>query len=425
LAALVKKTDRIQRELGSLAQVIDTRLAGMLGAGIRRQQVESLERDIEAADLDAQIRQTVEAELETARQRQDALRRQVDLLRTQLERSQQTIGLDQEHFRSAISCSLELMGADRLKPVASADDGPAEFRFPPLDQRDGADPTWADTMDALRVPRQRGQKPWEWRRTSPIRPVVFEDPGTMTEEVVQLHLEHRIVRRLLARFTAQGLVHHDMSRACLAQSADAVPRVVLLGRLCLYGPNAARLHEELVPITARWTDPKVRKAALAPYGRESETKTLELLDASLLSKHGRGVPQAVQRQLQAEAPRDVEELLHHLHARAQQYARDAERLLRKRAEDEAQAMHAILQNQKKHIAETAARHERPDQRQLQLGFAEDEIRQLEANRRHWSKRLAMLDRELETEPERIRGVYQVKARRVEPIGLVYLWPLTG
>ena len=35
-------------------------------------------------------------------------------------------------------------------------------------------------------------------------------------------------------------------------------------RLCLYGPGAARLHEELVPVTARWTDPKVRKGLLSP-----------------------------------------------------------------------------------------------------------------------------------------------------------------
>ena len=36
-----------------------------------------------------------------------------------------------------------------------------------------------------------------------------------------------------------------------------------------------------------------------------------------------------------------------------------------------------------------------------------------------------LDNELNSEPERIRNLYQVKARRIEPIGLVYLWPVTG
>ncbi|HVC99429.1 MAG TPA: DISARM system SNF2-like helicase DrmD, partial [Pirellulales bacterium] len=438
LAALVRKTDRIGRELGSLAQVIDARLADMLGPGIRRDALAALEREIEAADIDAERRQTVEEELEAGRQRQDQLRIQVEHLRTQLARSQDSIAFNQEHFRSAISCALELMGADPLAerllgetPTRSASKEPAtgnqqpRYVFPALDQRDGADPTWADTMDTLRAPRERGKKPWEWRRESPIRPVVFEDPGTMTDEVVHLHLAHRIVRRLLARFTAQGLVHHDLSRACLAHSSDAVPRAILLGRLCLYGPGAARLHEELVPVTARWTDPKVRKAPLAPYGRESETKTLELLDESLLPKHGRSVPQAVQSQLQACASRDVEELLPHLQARAEQHAHDAERMLRKRGDDEAKAMRAVLETQKRHIAEVSAEHERPDRRQLQLGFAEDELRQLEANRRHWTRRLAMIEHELASEPERIRAVYQVKATRIEPIGLVYLWPVTG
>ena len=87
------------------------------------------------------------------------------------------------------------------------------------------------------------------RRESPIRPVVFSDTGTMDQDVVHLHLEHRVVQRLLGRFTAQGFVHHDLSRACLSQSNDAIPRVILMGRLCLYGPRAARLHEELVPVT--------------------------------------------------------------------------------------------------------------------------------------------------------------------------------
>ena len=64
---------------------------------------------------------------------------------------------------------------------------------------------------------------------------------------MQLHLEHRVARRLLGRFTAQGLIHHDLSKACLTAAPDAIPRVVLLGRLALYGPKAARLHEEIVP----------------------------------------------------------------------------------------------------------------------------------------------------------------------------------
>ena len=43
----------------------------------------------------------------------------------------------------------------------------------------------------------------------------------------------------------------------------------------------------------------------------------------------------------------------------------------------------------------------------------------------WRTRLAQFDRDLETEPDRIREFYEVRARRVEPIGLAYLWPDTG
>jgi hypothetical protein len=282
-------------------------------------------------------------------------------------------------------------------------------------------------MDTLRAPRPRDQKFWEWRRTSPIRPVVFEDTGTMEDDVVHLHLEHRIVQRLLGRFIAQGFVHHDLSRACFAQTKDAIPRVVLLGRLCLYGPGAARLHEELIPVTARWTDAAVRKAPLAPYARDAETKTLALLEEALIDAAGRPVSGAIQKQLQTAAPRDVQELLPSLTTRGEEYARDAEKKLRERAEAEAKAMREILETQKKHIADTVTKHEKYDPKQLKLDFGEneDELRQLEANKRYWSKRLTMLEQELRSEPERIRELYQVKAKRIEPVGLVYLWPVTG
>ena len=127
----------------------------------------------------------------------------------------------------------------------------------------------------------------------------------------------------LGRFTAQGFVHHDLSRACLAQTTDAIPRVVLLGRLCLYGPGAARLHEELIPVTARWTDPKIRKGDLSPYARESETKTLSLLDEALIAGTGRKIDAQILKQLQASAPKDIEQLLSHLQTRGEEYAADA------------------------------------------------------------------------------------------------------
>jgi superfamily II DNA or RNA helicase len=427
LQTLVRKTETIRRELGSLSQVVDARLTKSLSRGIRRRELDQLAGEIESADLDLDRRRAIDEELEAARERQQDLRSQIDRLRNQLAVSQAQIGLEESQFRSAISCALEMAGAQPLAADSTEQQGPPRFVFPALNERHGGDPTWADTIDTLRAPRKRDQTFWDWRSTSPLRPVVFEDPGTLDSDVVQLHLEQRVVQRLLGRFTAQGFVLHDLSRACLAHTRDAVPRVALLGRLCLYGAGGARLHEELIPLTARWTDPAIRKSPLAPYARDAEAKTMALLEDGLVQEHARPVADTVQRQLQAGSARDVQELLPHLEARGQEYAADAAKLLSARGEAEARAMREILEAQRKHIADTVAHHQRLSSAQMKLDFGDDEaeLAQLEANKRHWAKRLELLEAELAAEPERIRRQYEVLATRLEPVGLVYLWPITG
>lgn len=442
LQALVRKTETIKKELGSLSQVIDAKLAKSLQHGIRRSAIDELESDISGADLDASTRQTVEQELEAARlpineageradpgdaRRRQGIRQQIDKLRDIVNESKASIGLDEDHFRSAITSALELLKVPGLAPAKSADAGPPRAVFPAIDQLPGADPTWVETMDSLRKPRERDEKFWDWRRNSPIRPIVFEDTGKLADDVVHLHLEHRVVQRLLGRFTAQGFVHHDLSRACLAQTTDGIPRVILLGRLCLYGPGAARLHEELIPITARWTDPRDRKSPLIPDPREETKKSFELLQQSLLPRPGQMVNAKVEGNLQSSAPTDIQQLLPHLESRGQELATEARQKLKERGQAEAKAMKQILETQHKHLKKLLAERAKEDDRQLRLRFGEveEEIRQLKADEKFWKARLPKLEAELDSEPARIQEVYDVKAQRIEPVGLVYLWPVTG
>jgi hypothetical protein len=140
----------------------------------------------------------------------------------------------------------------------------------------------------------------------------------------------------------------------------------------------------------------------------------------------RQIDKNVQKQLLAAAPRDVEELLSHLQARSQEFAKDAMKALQTRGRQEANAMQKVLETQKKHIEATEAKQARIEaQHALPLFENEDEQRQLEANKRYWAKRLTMIDKELQTEPQRIADLYQVQATRIEPVGLLYLWPVTG
>jgi len=393
LRALVRKTETIRTELGSLAQVLETRLAETLRKGIRHDEVKKIEAEIIGADLDSEKRAVTEEELEATRQRKDDLQKQIEVLRNRLNDARKWIGLDLDQLRDALSCSLELLGAEPLKSVQSKESD--RFSFPDLD------PSWATTLDTLRVPPEDGKRNFEWRRQSSLRPVVFSAPEGIDDNVVQLHLEHRVVQRLLGRFMTQGFIHHDLSRACLAQTSDAVPRVVLLGRLSLYGSGAARLHEEILTVTARWSEPTSRKGTLSTYGREAEAKTMDLLEAALRPQSHGSIPEAVTARLQASIARDIEELLPHLNARGNDAQKDAEAKLVERGRVEF------------------------GQTQLMLGFSDDEKRQVEFNRRYWQRWLKRVAGLLQTEPDRVRSFYTISSFRLEPIGLAYLWPVTG
>ena len=425
LEVLVRKTETIKRELGSLSKVIDDDVERRLRGGIRHRDAKRLAREIEAADLDRETREkkrVAAEELEAARERQDDLEAQIERCRGLLERSRRWVQFSAEPFRDAMSCSLELMGAAPLQEDRSTENGEAVWAFPPLAGKTQADASWTATLDTLRAPRKTHQKLAEWRREAPIRPVVFEDAGVLTDDTVHLHLEQRMAQRLLARFRAQGFVHHDLSRACLVQAADSIPRVVLLGRLCLFGRRAERLHEVLVPVAARWTEPSRRTGPLRAYAEEAEARTLERLESAL--RKARAPGETVHRRLLESAARDIEDLLPQLEERAELVAESAAERLRGRGEREQRQLRETLEGQRERVEAELRRHEGGGI-QLVIEFSEEEKRQRQADVASWRTRLAQFDRDLETEPDRIRAFYEVRARRVEPIGLVYLWPDTG
>jgi len=420
LDTLVRKTEKIQKQLGSLAPVVEARLHKLLREGIARRDVEKLENAINDESLDPEKRRIVEEELEATRERKQQLATDLDDLRNMLTTSRKYLGLDEPNFVNAISAALQISGFEPMRRT-EGEDGHGVYTFPDLSSREGADASWGETMDTLREPLKRNENSWEFRR-KPLRPIVFEDPGVLDDSVVHLHLEHRVVQRLLNRFLAQGFVANDLSRACLGIANDEIRRIVLLGRLSLYGANAARLHDEIVPITARWIEPDRRVKPLEPFGEAGETKTLDLLERSLVGSRAATVPREMQARLLESVGRDVAELLPSLTSRASELAKTAEEKLARRGEQEARDMIQILENQRKHLESTLRKH---DGQQLSFQWSEEERRQLESDRRHWQRRLIDLGTELQREPARIRAGYRVTATRVEPVGVVYLWPVSG
>ena len=172
--------------------------------------------------------------------------------------SRERVGVKPEDLQRVVGAALARAGVDLDGERAETVGDTATFRLDPNDPAFAKEPGWQDTFDDLRErPRKRGERIGEWRKRVPIRAIAFEPPrlpdGRDTPEIVQVHLEHRLVRRLLSRFLSQGF-QAGLSRISVIEGPGAQPRVVLMGRLAVYGAGAARLHEEIIPVTAIWTE---------------------------------------------------------------------------------------------------------------------------------------------------------------------------
>jgi superfamily II DNA or RNA helicase len=207
LQALVRKTELIRMQLGSAGQVIAHRLSDRLEReGIT--QAKSLAKEIDKAG-DEELQKTAAAEMDDATEARRARQaKEIDDLREVLEQSREKVGVDPEELRAVFATALARAG------TSLDTDRAGEVGDTPLFHLNPDDPTfagggWPEALDDLRLRRRkRSEKLKDWRATVPLRAVSFRPALTEdkvdAEGVVQLHLEHRLVRRLLSRFLSQG-----------------------------------------------------------------------------------------------------------------------------------------------------------------------------------------------------------------------------
>ena len=251
--------------------------------------------------------------------------------------------------------------------------------------------------------------------------MVFHPPATMTTEVVHLHLAHPFVQRIIARFLAQGYAASDLARVTVVgNDQDALTRVIAFGRLTLYGPGAVRLHEELIAVSARWRE---GGGTLKPFAEDADRRAVERLEELLKRSPTLTVSKAAQASLCRAAPDDFAALWAHVKVEADARQHAAELALTARGAREAEALRQILERQRQ-----AIRARITEATQLELFGADDaaidrrQRKQFDDDLRHMQRRLDEMARELEREPARVAASYQVVRPRLEPVGLVYLWP---
>ncbi len=426
LDVLVQKVERIQRELGSVGQVVMEKIAGSLEDGLGP----DLLARLDAAESEGtRRRDTAKTELEGARELK-ALKHEIDAAARILSESRKVMGFDPSLLKDTIDTALVLSGFEPLSPGGDVDDGLgstqrklATWTLPTLSS------AWDRTLDTMRPVRERDEDFWQWRKRPPL-PVVFSPPERLRSDVVHLHLAHPFVQRLLSRFLAQGFSAQDLSRVTVVRNPhDDVARVVVLGRLTLFGPGALRLHDEVIGVAAEWNESRTG-SHLKPFSVDDDRRALQQLESILhrsQTGHAQPVSDAVRHRLAASASGDLKTLWPHVEAEADARAHDAEQKLSARGVVEAEQLTRILKNQQAVILRQLKNQLALPFEQLGMGTAEERRaaqKQWEGERTSMEARLQAIESELVTEPVRQAQGYVTALRRVVPVGVVYLWPET-
>src|SRR5262249_46655673 len=141
-----------------------------------------------------------------------------------------------------------------------------------------------------------------------------------------------------------------------------------------------------------------------------------------LSHASSALSSQVKAELESSIPRDIEELLPHLEARGQEIQEEAVKALGERGRIESEEMIRVLKDQRERVLKQL-----DGSREIQPEVVDNdqEWKQFTANRKYWENWLLNVDGDLEREPQKIREFYEVRSSRIEPVGLVYLWPATG
>jgi len=405
LSALVRKVDVIQRELGSLGNVLFSQIEGVLTEGVSEKTLGALDGVLGEGKAEV-----VRRELEDQADSDALLKEEISRAGRRLEASRRALEVRPESLRGVVEVGLRLAGAETLTPSAPTSDGRPTYVLPKLDR------TWQRTLDTLRPPRERDESLWDWR-ARPLRSVTFEPLTRLSEDAEQLHLAHPFVKRILDRFLAQGFSAHDLSRMCAVITPDdSVIRVVAYARLSLFGTGAARLHDEIVALAAAWSE---EGAHTEPYkDPTTANRTITVLE-QLLAKGAAAPSEKVQARLLENAEATFQKLWPALEAEADARAGEARRGLAQRGRKEADELKRLLLRQEAAIGKASAHLQQEELFQVR---EQQQKRQIELDIQHLEGRRQALKQELETEPAAIEALYEVRMVRLSPIGLVIGFP---
>lgn len=411
LETLMRKISIVQRELGSLGGVLHAELTDILANGIGS----STASEIDSVGQGRSIRAITE-ELEEARANEKLLREEIVRAGRRYDTSRWALEVKPEVLRHVVDIGLRLAGTSGLVEDGTYDGAP-RFRLPTLDR------SWDVTLDTLRPPRHRDESFYDWRRRPPL-PVTFSPMARLTSEVEQLHLAHPLTKRVLDRFLAQGFSAHDLRRVSAVVDPEiGEARVIAYARLTLFGPGAARLHDEIVAVAAPWDGTVEGARSLVGQGGVEMGALASISERRLAA--GATLPSGkIAVSIAACSGEFITSLWPALQDEADARAVKAKNGLGARARAEADGMRTLLERQRRAIQKSL---KTLAQRDLFEGVNEsvdlrEQQRQLALDIEHMNRRSTTIETDIEREPKAIEALYEVRMTRLTPVGAVVIWP---
>ena len=413
LAALVRKTERINKELGEVGSVIESEIDMRFKRGITRANMDRLEQALESNKFLEVQRQKEELLIAPEKQRRiRKLESELQSIARRLEQSRLKKNIAPIALQDVFINVLAKMDVKINPAQVNQENGVDVIALDP-DAQGFSNADWTPVFDQMRMrPRNKHETVAEYRQNAPVKRVSFspvKDGNRLRTGIEHLHLEHRLVRRLLAQFDAQGF-RSRLERTAVLQTAIERPRVVLLVRLTLYAKGANRLHSEIIPIAA-----SVNQSGVTPLKSEGQTASEVYRNLQEAIQSSSRPDQSLCDEYRKRTPGDAQSL----RIIAERRARESEEYVRIELSDigeaQARSLKTLLEQQRDRILRKQA------EAQRKFAFA-DEQEQWRLDKLNWEKRLSELVDEIETEPEKVRQKHIVTARRVEPVGIIYLLP---
>ena len=381
----LEKLESMRADMGSVNPVIAPQMAGLIEGSLPKLNTREAEYRIDKA------KKYVRSERQ--------LQERVAKLRQRLDETRKGFHLTPERILQTVVVGLELAEKPPLRPI-ELDGAPSGtvFQMPALSG------SWARCTEGLSHPH-----------TGVIRPITFDHTVSKgRDDVVLIHLNHRLVQMCLRLMRAEVWAQDDVKRLhridvrTLPDDELDGLAVVVISRLLITGGNHHRLHEEL---TASGGYLKERG-----FKREPRVGVInDWLNSAVETDLGEERFQEIGRIFED----NEESVCRAVDSRSKERLRNLLNTLESRKEREISDITTVLDDLARAIESELDKEQEP--RQLEM-FSQDERLQVARDDEALKMRLARIPGEKEREIQAIEHRYLDFTDRTFPVAVIFLPP---